>query len=448
MTNYDLIIIGAGPGGYETAAAAAASQLRVAIIERGDLGGTCLNRGCIPTKALCRNAEVINLIKEAGTLGITTGEVKFDYKKAFDRKEAVVKQLRDGVAMQLNNPLITIVKGEARLVDGHTVAVGDEQYSATNIIIATGSAPKGLPIPGAELAMTSDDVLAMDVLPKSLCIVGGGVIGMEFAGIFSSFGVDVTVVEYCKEILPPFDKDVAKRLRSMLTKRGIHIVTGAGVKAIAACDKGYTVTYETRGKTLALDCEQVLMAVGRQPVLPAGLEAAGVKVGRRGIEVNNEMETSVPSVYAIGDVNGLCMLAHAATAQGEVALTSIMGDEAKYRLDVVPSAVFTVPELSMVGLTEEQCKEQGLDVVVKKGFFRANGKAVAMGETEGLIKMIVDAKSHHIVGCHMCGAHASDLIQEVVMAINAKATVEQLACSIHGHPTLSEVVMNVAKQFL
>ena len=442
MSNtYDLLIIGAGPGGYETAATAARCQLKVAIIERADLGGTCLNRGCIPTKALCRNAEVIDLLKEADKYGIATGGLTVDYKAAYDRKEQVVAQLREGVAMLLNNPLITLVKGEARFVDAHTVAVGDEHYSAGNIIIATGSAPKGLPIPGAELAMTSDDVLSMQSLPKSLCIVGGGVIGMEFAGIFSSFGVDVTVVEYCKEILPPFDKDVAKRLRSLLSKRGINIVTGAGVKAIAACDMGYTVTYEAKGKTLAVECEKVLMAVGRQPVLPAGIELTGATVGRRGIEVNAEMETCVPGLYAIGDVNGLCMLAHAATAQGEIALTSIMGDAPKYSLDIVPSAVFTVPELSMVGLTEEQCKQQGLDVVVKKGLFRANGKALAMGEPDGLIKMIVDTHTRLIVGCHVCGA------QEVVMAMNAKATVDQLACCIHGHPTLSEVVMNVAKQF-
>ena len=220
MSNtYDLLIIGAGPGGYETAATAARCQLKVAIIERADLGGTCLNRGCIPTKALCRNAEVIDLLKEADKYGIATGGLTVDYKAAYDRKEQVVAQLREGVAMLLNNPLITLVKGEARFVDAHTVAVGDEHYSAGNIIIATGSAPKGLPIPGAELAMTSDDVLSMQSLPKSLCIVGGGVIGMEFAGIFSSFGVDVTVVEYCKEILPPFDKDVAKHCG---LRHGLH----------------------------------------------------------------------------------------------------------------------------------------------------------------------------------------------------------------------------------
>ena len=216
---------------------------------------------------------------------------------------------------------------------------------------------------------------------------------------------------------------------------------------IARTDGGLEVTYESKGKQQSIVCEKVLMSVGRQPVLPEGLDAIGVTVGRRGIEVNAEMETSVSGVYAIGDVNGLCMLAHAATAQGEVALNSIMGENHRIRLDVVPSAVFTTPELSMVGLTEEQCEAQGLEVVVKKGFFRSNGKAVSMGETDGLIKMIIDAKTRKILGCHICGAHAADLIQEVVMAINADVTVDVLARSIHGHPTLSEVVLTVARQF-
>ena len=445
--DFDIIIIGAGPGGYEMAAEAAHNELKVAIVERDKLGGTCLNRGCIPTKALCKNAEVLNLLHEAETFGISTGEISADYSKAVERKEAVVTQLRDGIGMLLNNPLITIVNGEAKLVDANTVEVNGNQLTAKNIVIATGSAPKGLPIEGAELAMTSDDVLAMTTLPKSLCVIGGGVIGMEFAGIFSSFGVEVSVVEFCKEILPPFDKDVAKRLRTVMGKRGVDIKVNAGVKAIAKSENGYTVTYESKGKEQAIECEAVLMAVGRKPVLPEGVEALGVEVGRRGIEVNDEMETSVAGVYAIGDVNGRCMLAHAATAQGMRALNSILGANDQIKLDIVPSAVFTTPELAMVGLTEEQCKEKELDVTVKKGFFRANGKALAMGETEGLLKMVVNNTDRKILGCHICGPHAADLVQEVVMAMNAEATIDALVASIHGHPTLGEVILNVAKQF-
>ena len=444
---FDIIIIGAGPGGYETAADAAAHGLNVAIVERDQMGGTCLNRGCIPTKALCRNAEVINLMREAEVWGVKTGELAFDYAPVFERKEAVVKQLREGVEMLMGAPGITAIKGEAILKDANTVVVNGEEYSAKNIIIATGSAPRGLPIEGADLAMTSDDILAMETLPKSLCIVGGGVIGMEFAAVFSTFGVEVTVIEYCKEILPPFDKDVAKRLKTVLSKRGIKIITSAAVNGITQGEDGYTVSYELKGKPQSVTCEKVLMSVGRQPVLPQGLDAVGVTVGRRGIEVDDNMMTNVTGVYAIGDVNGRMMLAHAASAQGLRALHAIMGKTDDIKLDIVPSAVFTVPELAMVGLTEEQCAEKGLDVTVKKSFFRSNGKAVAMNETDGLIKMIVDNATRQIVGCHICGAHAADLIQEVVTAMNAGATVDLLARSIHGHPTLSEVLLTAARQF-
>ena len=444
---FDIIIIGAGPGGYETAADAAAHGLNVAIVERDQMGGTCLNRGCIPTKALCRNAEVINLMREAEVWGVKTGEMAFDYAPVFERKEAVVKQLREGVEMLMGAPGITAIKGEASLKDANTVIVNGEEYSAKNIIIATGSAPRGLPIEGADLAMTSDDILAMETLPKSLCIVGGGVIGMEFAAVFSTFGVEVTVIEYCKEILPPFDKDVAKRLKTVLSKRGIKIITSAAVNGITKGEDGLTVTYELKGKPQSVTAEKVLMSVGRQPVLPQGLDAVGVTVDRRGIEVDDNMMTNVPGIYAIGDVNGRMMLAHAASAQGLRALHAIMGKADDIKLDIVPSAVFTVPELAMVGLTEEQCAEKGMDVTVKKSFFRSNGKAVAMNETDGLIKMIVDNATRQIVGCHICGAHAADLIQEVVTAMNAGATVDLLARSIHGHPTLSEVMLVAAKQF-
>ena len=232
-----------------------------------------------------------------------------------------------------------------------------------------------------------------------------------------------------------------------MSKRGVDIKVGAAVKAIAKCGDAYEVAYEAKGKACTIACEAVLMAVGRRPVLPEGTEAIGIKVNSRGIEVDENMQTSVPGVYAIGDVNGLCMLAHAASAQGMRALHAIEGVPDATILSIVPSAVFTSPEMAMVGLTEEQCKAQDLDVSVKKGFFRANGKALAMGETEGLVKMIVDNASRQIVGCHICGAHAADLIQEVVMAMNAGASVDALSSSIHGHPTLSEVILSVARQF-
>ena len=445
--NYDLIIIGAGPGGYEMAAEAAHHGLQVAVVERDVLGGTCLNRGCIPTKALCRCAEVVNTLNEASAWGVNTGTVQVDYAAAVERKDQVVISLREGVAMLMGQPGITLLQGEASFVDAHTIEVAGERLQARHVVIATGSAPRGLPIEGAELAMTSDDILSMTTLPQRLCIVGGGVIGMEFAGIFAAYGVEVTVVEFCKEILPPFDKDIAKRLKSVLSKRGIKFITQAAVKALARTGSEMVVTYDAKGKEQSLLCDAVLMSVGRQPVLPQGLDKAGVEVGRRGIIVDEHMCTSTPAVYAIGDVNGLCMLAHAASAQGKVALAHILGQESHVNLNIVPSAVFTTPELAMVGLTEDQCAEKGLDVMVKKSFFRSNGKAVAMGEPDGLVKMIVDASTRRIVGCHICGAHAADLIQEVVMAMNANCTIDDLVNSIHGHPTLGEVVYAAACQF-
>ncbi len=246
--NYELIIIGAGPGGYEMAAEAAACGLNVAIVERDLVGGTCLNRGCIPTKALCRNAEVVNLMRDAARWGVNCGDITVDYSVAHARKDEVVKQLRDGVQMLLSQPGITLIEGEARFTGPHTIMVGDQEHTGKSIVIATGSAPRGLPIEGADLAMTSDDVLAMSDLPKSMCIVGGGVIGMEFAAIFSSFGVEVTVVEFCKEILPPFDKDIAKRLKQVLSKRGIKVITQAAVKSLAKGDDGITVTYDLKAR--------------------------------------------------------------------------------------------------------------------------------------------------------------------------------------------------------
>lgn len=430
------------------AAEAARDGLTVAIVERAHVGGTCLNEGCIPTKALCHCAQVLRTVRRASLYGINCGEVTADYSVAASHKASVVAQLQQGVKGLLGAPGITLVEGEAELIEAHTVKVGGLTMDAKNVVIATGSEPRDLPIPGAHLAMNSTEALAITELPKSLCVIGGGVIGMEFAGIFAAYGVDVTVVEYCKEILPPFDKDVAKRLRTVLQKQGVKFHTQAAVTSIEKTAQGLVVAFDLKGKPQQVECEAALMAVGRKPVLPAGIESAGISVGRRGIEVDDNMLTSVPGVYAIGDVNGRCMLAHAATAQGMVALSHITGKPCGVKLDIVPSAVFTQPELSMVGLTEEQCKAKQLDVTVKKGFFRSNGKALSMDETDGLVKMIVDNATGAILGCHICGPHASDLIQEVVTVMNAGLPVSTLASAIHGHPTLSEAVLGVVRQFV
>ena len=434
MNQADLIIIGAGPGGYETAAEAAAEGLNVVIIERGELGGTCLNRGCIPTKALCRSAQVALDVKEAALYGVDVNGVTLNYQAAATRKDEVVAQLREGVEMALSR--CTVVRGEARFVESRIVVVGEESYTAPKIIIATGSAPARLPIPGAELAVDSDRLLSMTAFPERVTIIGGGVIGMEFASILSAFDVNVTVVEYCKEILPPFDKDISKRLKMALSKRGINIVTSAAVTEIKS---DLTVVYEAKGKPAEVASDMVVMAVGRRPVLPDGIDKTGISVGRRGIEVDDNMMTSVEGIYAIGDVNGRCMLAHAASAQGR----RVLGKPVD--LDVVPSAVFTTPECAMVGLTEEQCKERELPYKSAKALFRANGKALAMNESDGLVKMIVNTETRHILGCHICGPHAADLIQEVALAMANGLTIDSIADTIHGHPTLGEAVQQASR---
>ncbi len=437
MEKSDLIIIGAGPGGYETAVEAAAEGLKVTIIERDKLGGTCLNRGCIPTKALCRSAEIAHTLNGAPAFGVETTGCKIDYPKVVERKDNVVDELRTGVATLLKD--VNVVEGDAKFVAPAIVEVNGELYTAPKIIVATGSAPAMLPIPGAELTLTSDDILSMTTLPRSIIIIGGGVIGVEFASIFSSFGVNVTVVEYCKEILPPFDSEIAKRLRMSLKRRGISIITGAQVTSV---EPGKIVRYQAKGKEQQLEADEVLMAVGRTPVLPEGLRELGVKMNRKAIAVNDAMEIlfddgkepSDVKLYAIGDVNGRCMLAHAASAHGRIALGQ------KQNLDVVPSAVFTIPECAMVGLTEEQCVTAGKNVKIGKSTFRSNGKALAMGEPDGLVKIIADAGTDEILGCHICGAHAADLVQEVAIAMTAGLKVSAISSAIHGHPTLTEVV--------
>ena len=436
---HDIIIIGAGPGGYETAVTAARKGLKVALIERGELGGTCLNRGCIPTKTLCRSAEVAVNVREAAGFGVILPDcaVTIDYAAVARRKDEVVAQLRSGVAELLKG--VDVIKGEASFVSAGEVSVDGTVYSAPQIIVATGSAPARLPIPGAELAMTSDELLSMTSLPASAVIIGAGVIGLEFASVLNAFGVKVTVVEFCREVLPPFDAEVAKRLRMSLKRRGIDILTDTRVTAI---EPGMKVTCIAKGKEKTLEAEAVLMAVGRRPVLPAGLVELGVKLERGAVAVNDDMEVlwdgPVPcegsKLYAIGDVNGRCMLAHAATAQGEI----VLGE--KRDLGVIPSAVFTMPECAMVGLTEEQCVAAGLDIKVGKATFRANGKAVAMGETDGMVKVISEASTGRLLGCHICGPHAADLVQEAATVMTAGLPAVTIAEAIHSHPTLGETL--------
>ena len=427
MKEFDLIVIGCGPGGYPAAAAAASDGLNVAIVERGELGGTCLNRGCIPTKCLCRTADVMLTAREAAHFGILTDEPKVDYPAAVARKDAVLNDLRQGVESLLQN--VTVIKGEARFCDHNVIEVNLEHYTANKFIIATGSRPAVLPIEGAELALTSDEILAMTELPESLIVIGGGVIGLEFASIFNALGVKVSVVEYCPEILPNFDAEVAKRLRTSLKRRGIDFNLGAAVKAIRP---GGIVVFDQKGKEKEVQGAQVLMAVGRRPVVPEGLDC---ELNRGAIKVNPDtFETSIPGIYAIGDVNGICQLAHVATAQG----LRVVGRDVE--VAPVPAAVFTFPEAATVGITEDAALTQGYDIRVGKATFRSNGKALAMGETDGLVKVVVDNATGLILGASIVGPHAADLIHELSLAMTAGIPAAKVAAAVHAHPTLAEVL--------
>ena len=390
-----IIIIGAGPGGYETALLAAKRGVEVTLVEAGPVGGTCLNEGCIPTKAFCKNAEVLDGLREAAAFGVTDLSYGFDFKTVVDRKNAVVEQLRGGVEGLLGHKLISLVRGKASFKDEHTVVVDSVEYTADYIIIATGSVSASLPIPGADLPgiLTSKEILDIEQIPQRLCVIGGGVIGLEFASIFRSFGSEVTVLEYCKDILPRFDTDLAKRLKQSLGKRGIDIQTQAQVTSISESEGSYTVSFTRKGKEETVVADKVLMAVGRRANLDSmNYEEIGLECTRRGIAVNEKMQTNLPHIYAIGDINGLMMLAHAATFQGIVALDHIMGVENNIDLSVMPAAVFTSPEAASVGLTEDECKDKGIPVKCLKSFFRANGKAVTMGETDGFCKVVVAAE--------------------------------------------------------
>ena len=450
-----IIIIGAGPGGYETALVAAKRGVEVVLIEAGPVGGTCLNEGCIPTKAFCKNAEVLDGLKEAEAFGVTGLSYGFDFKAVAARKNAVVEQLRGGVEGLRGHKNITLVRGKAQFKDDHTVTVDGQEYSADYIIIATGSVSASLPIPGADLPgiLTSREILDIEEVPQRLCVIGGGVIGLEFASVFRSFGSEVTVLEYFKDILPRFDTDLSKRLKQSLGKRGIEISTQSQVTSITEDSGEYTVTFTRKGKDETVVADKVLMAVGRKAnVASLNLADAGVEFTPRGIVVNEVMQTNVPHIYAVGDINGLMMLAHAATFQGIVALDHIMGVENDIDLSVMPAAVFTSPEAASVGKTEDECKDSGIPVKCLKSFYRANGKAVTMGETDGFCKIVIAAEPKEgaespyepgrVLGCHLYGPHASDIVQEACAMISRKATLKEFQDVIHTHPTLIEVLQS------
>lgn len=445
MAQFDIIVIGAGPGGYETALLAAERGKKVLLVNGGRLGGTCLNAGCIPTKCMVRDAAIVSLMKDPEEFGVANVSFDVDFSRVVERRNKVVSTLREGIDALLKRAKVTVVEGFASFVDASSIRVNEEVYTASDIIIATGSESKSIPVPGADekWVLDSTDILAIDYIPKSLTIVGGGVIGLEFASVFNAFGSDVTVVEFLKNIAPTFDSDISKRLKQSLSKRGVKVLTGAAVKRIEKNEEGQIVTwFDLKGKEDSVISSDILMAVGRRPNVDGlNLEAAGVEFSPRGIPVDDMMRTNVPHIYAIGDVNARMMLAHVASYQGKRALNAIDGVSDDIRFDVIPAALFTDPERGMVGLTEDAAKEKGINIKVGKSFYRANGKALAGGESDGICKLIFEAESDRLVGAHIMGAEAAILAQQCADFITLGATRQAISDTIFGHPTLSEVVL-------
>lgn len=445
-----LIIIGCGPGGYATAEYAAKEGMTVTVFEKGEAGGTCLNRGCIPTKVYCHAATLVLDNAQAAGWGLwQSAPPAIDFARLHAHKDAVVAQLREGVETLMAQPGITLVRGAACLKDAHTVTCDGHDYTADYILIATGSHPVLPRVEGIDHPKVVDStaLLDRDTLPRHLIIIGAGVIGMEMASAFNAFGTEVTVVEFLKECLPMADSDLAKRLRKSLEKRGVKFYMQAAAKCVS--DKTVTspgdvaLTFTQKGKDITVEGDLILAATGRGPNTEGlGLDAVGVAYDRHGIKVDDNFETSVKDVYALGDVNGRMQLAHAAEAQGRRVVDHLLERERPLDVSLVPWAVFTVPELAGTGRTLDALKREDAQAgrpVETKSFYRANGKAVTMDATEGLVK-VVSTPDGKLAGCHVLGAHAADLVQEVSALISVGATVEDLRRIIHIHPTLQELL--------
>ena len=450
---YDLTILGGGPGGYVAAVRAAQLGARVALVESRELGGTCLNRGCIPTKAILHAAELADQIREADQFGLRAGLVGIDFPKVMAHKERVVSQLRKGVEFLMQHNKIQVFRGVGNFRDAQTISVnnGEDSLRTKKTLIATGSVPARIPLPGAEGegVITSDEALLLDRVPASLAIIGGGAIGIEFAQIFSAFGAKVTLVEMLDHILPLEDAEIVAELARVLRRKKIDVYAPAKVAEIRHGPDGKTIVFTAGGSTKEVTAELVLLAVGRWPNLEGlQIQRAGVELERRAVKVNPKMETNVPGNYACGDVIGGLLLAHVASAEGKVAVANALGGEARMSYEAIPTCVYSFPEVASVGLNEEQAKQSGREVKVGRFFFRASGKALAMGERTGLAKIVADARTNVVVGGQIVGPHATDLIAEVTLAVARRVTAGELGEVVHAHPTLGEPIMEAAEDVL
>lgn len=454
MDKYDVIVLGAGPGGYVAAIRAAQLKANVAVIECDAFGGTCLNRGCIPTKTYVKNAEILHNIESAPVRGINVGKPVVDMGKMVDGKDMVVRQLSGGVESLLKANGVKIYRGMGTVTANKTVLVASADESVEigydKLILATGSENFVPPIPGIdEGILTSTEILNIKEVPKSLAIIGGGVIGCEFATVFQSLGTEVTVIEMLPNLIANMDKDLSMQLQKSFKKKKIKVLANHAVNALERNENGYTVrmTDKKKDEEIEMNAEKVLISVGRKPNLK-GLDSLDLEFDGRYIKVDDKLRTNVEDVYAIGDVTGKIQLAHVASAQGRVAAEDAVGTvESKCNLDVVPSCIYTLPEIGSVGMTEEAAREKfGDDIIVGKLPAVALGKALAMGETEGSYKLIAHASTKKLLGVHIFGANATDLIMEAAVVMQAGGSIDMITETIHAHPTMAEGLMEVAHE--
>jgi dihydrolipoamide dehydrogenase len=449
-SEYDVVVIGAGPGGYVAAIRAGQLGLKTAIVEREALGGVCLNWGCIPSKALLKNAEVLSYFHRAEEFGLSFDNFTADYAAAVDRSRKVVDRNVRGVAYLLRKNKVDHIVGEGRLTAKGTVTVAPEgtTLNAKNVILATGSSPRtvpSLPIDGDQVISSRESIVLKD-LPASLVIVGAGAIGVEFAYLYHTYGVEVTLVELLPRLVPTEDAEISQQLERSFSRSGINIMTGAGVTGLEQSAKALQVKVEKDGVEQSIACDKVLVAIGVQPNSDGlGLEELSIETSRGNIQVDDNMATNVPGVFAIGDVTGKMALAHVATAQGVAAAEHIAGRETQ-SLDysLMPRATYCQPQIASFGLSEEEAQEQGYEVKIGKFNVQANGKALAMGETEGMVKLVVDAKYGELLGGHMIGPEVTELLGELALTKLLEGTSLEMGWAVHPHPTISEMLKEAA----
>jgi len=453
MSEIDVVIIGGGSGGYVSAIKAAHLGLKAVLMEKDKLGGVCLNRGCIPTKALVSTAELLNHLQRAEEFGIQVKDYSFDFPAIMKRKDLIAQRLSSGVEQLMKINRVRVVRGEGQIIEPGKVEITDtagekEVINTKNIIIATGSSVMKLPLLGidSEGVITSDEALSLSELPSRMIIIGGGVVGIEFAGIFRALGVEVTVVEMLPRILLPIDEEIARRLTQLQRRKGIEILTDCKVKGIKKNNQNLEVLVSTTDGEKRLESEKVLLAAGRVPELGnIDVQRLGIELDKKAIKVDEKMRTNIPGIYAVGDVVGKIMLAHVASREGIVAVENIADKETLMDYKVVPNCVFSMPEVASVGLTEEEARKENNNIKVSKFPFIASGKALSMGEIEGMVKIIADGDTLELLGLHILGAHASDLIAEGALALSMEATAFEIVNTIHAHPTLAETIAEAAE---